>query len=111
MDPNDADAYNSRAFAYAHIEEFDKAISDIEKSLSLNPDEPNALHTYGFIHLQQKHFNEAIDYFSKALSFDNELKDAYEDRTKAYRAIGETALAEADEAKVAELEAAEKGNP
>ena len=111
LDPNDADAYNSRAFAYAHIEEFDKAISDIEKSLSLNPDEPNALHTYGFIHLQQKHFNEAIDYFSKALSFDNELKDAYEDRTKAYRAIGETALAEADEAKVAELEAAEKGNP
>ena len=113
LDPNYAAAYNNRAFNYAHIEEFDKAISDVEKSLSLNPDEPTALHTYGFIHLQQKHFNEAIDYFSKALSFDNELKDAYEDRAKAYRAIGETALAEADEAKAAELEAKQnkKGNP
>lgn len=113
LGPYDAYAYNSRAFTYAHIEEFDKAISDIEKSLSLNPDEPNALHTYGFIHLQQKHYEEAIEYFNKALSFDNELKDAYEDRAKAYRAIDETALAEADEAKAAELEAKQnkKGNP
>ena len=113
LNPDYALAYNCRAFTYAHIEEFDKAISDIEKSLSLNPDEPNALHTYGFIHLQQKHYEEAIDYFSKALSFDNELKDAYEDRAKAYRALEKFDLAEADEAKAAELEAKQnkKDNP
>ena len=66
---------------------------------------------YGFIHLQQKHFNEAIEYLSKALSFDNELKEAYEDRAKAYRALEKFDLAEADEAKAAVLEAAQKGNP
>lgn len=108
--PDDANAYNCRAFSYAHINEFDKAISDIEKSLSLKPDEPNALHTYGFIYLQQKDYHKAIEYFTKALSFDDELKDAYEDRAKAYRANGETALAEADEAKAAELEAEKKKN-
>ena len=108
--PDDAIAYNCRAFSYAHINEFDKAISDIEKSLSLKPDEPNALHTYGFIYLQQQLYKEAIEYFSKALSFDDSMNDAYEDRAKAYRAIGEIEKAEADKAKAAELEAEKKKN-
>lgn len=110
LDPNDTGAYNIRAFAYAHMSEFGKAISDIEKALSLEPDEPNALHTYGFIYLQQKDYPQAIEYFTKALSFDDKLKDAYEDRARAYRSIGETALAEVDEAKAAELEAEKKKN-
>ena len=103
LDPNDASAYNSRAFTYAHINEFSQAVIDIEKSLSMEPNEPNALHTYGFIYLQQKDWEHAIEYFNKALFIDPELKDAYEDRAKAYRALGETALAKADEAKVEEL--------
>lgn len=110
LDSSYASAYNSRAFAYAHIGVFDKAISDIEKALSLKTDYPPALHTYGFIYLQQENYPQAIEYFTKALSFDDKLKDAYEDRARAYRAIGETALAEADEAKAAELEAEEKKN-
>ena len=76
----------------------------------MEPDEPYALHTYGFIYLQQKDYPQAIEYFTKALSFDDQLKDAYEDRAKAYRAIGKIEKAEADEAKAAELEAEDKKN-
>ena len=119
LEPNYADAYNSRAFAYAHIEEFDKAISDIEKSLSLSPDDPYALHTYGFIYLQQEDWSKAIEYFNRSIEYlnkqhasSNKLKIAYKDRAKAYRALEKFDLAEADEAKAAELEATEKkGNP
>lgn len=103
-DPNDSGAYNNRAFSYAHINEFDKAVADAEKALSLKPDDPYYLHTYGFIYLQQENWEKAIAYFTKALSFDDKLKEAYEDRAKAYRAIGEIEKAEADEAKARELD-------
>ena len=54
--------------------------------------------------------NLAIDDCSRCIELDPNYSDAYKYRALAYHAIGETALAEADEAKVAELEAAEKGN-
>ena len=120
LNPNYADAYNCRAFSYAHIEEFDKSISDIEKSLSLRPDDPYALHTYGFIYLQQEDWSKTIEYFNRSIEYlnkqhapNNKLKIAYEDRAKAYRALEKFDLAEADEAKAAELEAKQnkKGNP
>ena len=104
LNPNDASAYNNRAFSYAHINEFDKAVADAEKALSLKPDDPYFLHTYGFIYLQQENWEKAIAYFTKALSFDDELKVAYEDRARAYRAIGEIEKAEADESKASELD-------
>ncbi len=103
-DPNDASAYNNRAFSYAHINEFNKAVADVEKALSLKPDDPYYLHTFGFIYLQQENWDKAIAYFTKALSFDDKLKEAYEDRSRAYRAIGEIEKAEADEAKARELD-------
>ena len=108
LNPNFANAYNCRAFTYAHAKEFSEAIADVQKALSLEPNEPNALHTYGFIYLQQGNWANAIKYFKMALSFNPELIDAYEDRAKAYRALGQIALAEADEAKAKELESAKK---
>lgn len=105
--PNYAEAYNNRAFYYAQINQIDEAITDIQTSLSLEPNDPYSLHTHGYIYLQQKLYDQAIELFNKAISFDDKLIDVYRDRAIAYRALGETALAEADEAKVKEL----SGNP
>lgn len=105
LDPSYANAYNCRAFLKAKLHDFDQAIHDIEKALSLAPDDPYSIHTYGYIYLKQEDYVHAIEYFDKALACDPKLLDAYQDRAIAYRALGKDDLAEADEAKAAELKA------
>jgi len=117
LDPYHANAYNNRSNAYLALKQYDKATDDCNVSLRLQPIYPECYHTLASIYLDLQQYQTAVDYFTTAIkqfiethgNKDN-LATTYRDRAKAYRAIGETALAEADEAKAAELEAEEKKN-
>lgn len=120
LDPNNARAYNNRSNCYLSKHELEKALEDCNKALQLNPNYPEFHHTLASVYLALEQDQNAVDSFTKAIEQFIEtnrsaknLITTYRDRAKAYRAIGETALAEADEAKAAELEAKQnkKGNP
>lgn len=110
LNPEYASAYNNRAFAHAKTGNPKAAIEDAKIALSLSPDSAAALHTYGYALMQQEQYSSAIEFFGKAIASEPCICEIYMDRAQAYRALGETALAEADEAKVAMLEAEEKKN-
>ena len=117
LDPNNAHAYNNRSNYYLSKHELEKALEDCNKALQLNPNYPEFHHTLASVYLALEQDQNAVDSFTKAIeqfietnrSVKN-LMTTYRDRAKAYRALEKFDLAEADEAKVAELEAAEKGN-
>ena len=111
LKPDDAEAYNCRGFVYAKQGVFEKAFQDIGYALKLAPDEPNALHSLGFTYMKRGEEGDrekALELFTKVISLDASLVDAYEDRAKIYREMGEIALAEQDEARAEELKQKQK---
>ena len=117
LNPNYADAYNNRSNCYLSKHELEKALEDCNKALQLSPNYPEFHHTLASVYLALEQDQNAVDSFTKAIEQFIEtnrsaknLITTYRDRAKAYRALEKFDLAEADEAKAAELEAAEKGN-
>jgi tetratricopeptide (TPR) repeat protein len=60
------------------------------------------------IQQRSKHLNDAVERYTEAISFHQSNVRAYQERAKVYRALGQAALAAADEAKVRELSAPKK---
>ncbi len=50
IDPNDAEAYNNRGFAYAELGEFTKAIADYDRAIDIDPDDAFAYYYRAFMH-------------------------------------------------------------
>nr|MDJ0659935.1 tetratricopeptide repeat protein [Crocosphaera sp.] len=50
LNPNDADAYYNRGFAYSQLGENQKAIADYNQTISLNPNYTNAYYNRGTVY-------------------------------------------------------------
>ena len=111
--PNYALAYNNRGVSYHDLKQYERAIQDYNKAIELDPNYAAAYNNRGTSYHDLKQYDRAIQDYNKAIELKPGYILAYRNRAKAYRAIGKTALAEADEAKVAELEAKQnkKDNP
>jgi tetratricopeptide (TPR) repeat protein len=92
IDPLDKNAYNSLAYTYDRLEDFEKSIWAINKYIALAPDEPNPYDTRGELYGYQGKLDLAADSYRKAL----ELKpDFYE----ALEGLGHTYLFKRDYAR------------
>lgn len=102
--PDDALSLNNRAWAKYLLGQCDGALSDIDKSLSIE-ETPYSLHTKASILLCQKRYRESIDYFDKAISLLDKPEGVfYFDRGKAKEIIGDKNNAKIDFEKAINIE-------
>ncbi|MBQ7231084.1 MAG: tetratricopeptide repeat protein [Oscillospiraceae bacterium] len=114
LNPNDAFPYNNRGQTYLETQEYSKAIEDCKTALHMNPMFPECHHTLASVYYELGQYQDSISCFTTAIEQfiemrpnSKELITTYKDRAKAHRALEKFDLAEADEAKAAELEAKE----
>jgi tetratricopeptide (TPR) repeat protein len=112
IDPNNANAYNSRGYAYVELGDYKKALADLDRSLKLDPNFAYAYHSRGKAYAGLKEhdkaiadFNKAVDIFSAAKTIDKKnLALAYCDRGKSYRSLGNLSKSNDDIKKARELD-------
>jgi len=80
LDPNLHDAHHQLAMVYIHIGLMDKAWSELEKTLTLNPDNTQARFRFGIIHLYSGRYDDAISVFK---SIPQETDPSNRDRAMA----------------------------
>jgi len=101
--PNAGD-YNNRALVWEFRGDLDKAMTDYNKSIRLDPKYPSAYNNRGMIWAQQGKYDQAIADFDQAIKLDAKYVDAYYNRSNAYYAAGEFESAVADYTKILELD-------
>jgi tetratricopeptide (TPR) repeat protein len=99
----DAESYNNRGAAYAKEGEYDKAISDFNKAIELNPRYADAYNNRGAAYAKKGEYEKAISDYSKAIELNPRYADAYYNRGLAYYGKGEYDKAISDFNKAIEL--------
>ena len=68
MAPDFAEGYNKRATTYYLMQEFEKSISDCDKTIALNPIHFGALSGAGLCYLGLRNLIKALEYFERAMA-------------------------------------------
>ncbi len=79
-----ADAYLYRGLAYAKKGQHDKAISDFNKALEINPKYAEAYFNRGITWIKKFDFDQAIADFNKAIEINPRYDRAYHDRATVW---------------------------
>jgi tetratricopeptide (TPR) repeat protein len=66
-DDQNAKAYRSRGLAEAMMQQFDEAIVDLEKAISLDPEDSESYSTLANVHVGAEHLEQAIEAISVAI--------------------------------------------
>ena len=74
--PDFAEGWNKRATVHYLLQNYEASLSDIEKTLSLEPRHFGALSGQGLVHLAQKNYYEALRAFEQALEIHPALAGA-----------------------------------
>jgi len=92
----DAANYFSRGMALANNLNYDKALGDFLKALSLNPNLPTANNYVGFIYIDKGKYDEAEPYLKKAIEQSTNFSKPYLTAFKPYfgHTLGNCALLE-----------------
>lgn len=93
--PNEASLYFERAEAYAELEEFDKAVADHDKAVSLLPGAITFI-ARGCLYTRMGDFNSALADFERAIQAEPTNPMAYANRGAAYSKLGDVERAIAD---------------
>jgi tetratricopeptide (TPR) repeat protein len=96
LKPDDADAFNSRCYARATINQLDAALADCNRSLALRPNDAATLDSGGFNYLKMGRLDAAIADYNAALRLDPKKAHALYGRGIAWRRKGDEARAAAD---------------
>ncbi len=97
-------AYNNRGNCWAEKEEFDKAITDYNKAIELDPKFALAYNNRGLIWDDKGDFDKAIADFNKAIELNPKDARFYSNRGVTWRKKGEFDKATADYDKAIELD-------
>lgn len=80
-------AYEARGKTYHALEQYEKAYEDLEKAVSLDPENPNFLFLKGVNELKLNKFSESLKSFQKAIEFGKKNSEIYNYIGMAYRNI------------------------
>ncbi len=84
LNPEFAEAYNSRGFAYLYLNKFDLAMQDFNKAIELNPEFFEAYLNRGKVYRSKHKYKLAFRDFNKALKLNPEYSEAYIIRANLY---------------------------
>ncbi|ADG69058.1 Tetratricopeptide TPR_2 repeat protein [Planctopirus limnophila DSM 3776] len=88
LPPESSEVYNNLGILTQQVEKnFVKAEVCFQKSLSINPNNPNTYNSYGNLLVRTKRYQEAVAAFEKALRLDPQLKSAVQGREVAIRLL------------------------
>lgn len=93
--PNEAALYFERGELYASLEEFDRAIADHDKAVSLLPGAITFI-ARGCLHIRMGDLNSALADFERAIEVEPGNAMAYANRGAAYSKLGDVERAIAD---------------
>ncbi len=109
LDPNQAAYYLQRGVSYGWKGDYDRAIADHTRAIELDPNKADYYSTRGSSYHNQKfytgqgNYERAIADKTWAIELDPKNGEYYHSRSLTYRAMGNTARAEADAAQAREL--------
>lgn len=73
-------AYNARGMAWYRLNELDKAMQDIDKTIALEKLYPNGWHNKGLLLFTLKKYEESLPYYDKAIQLNPNFGLAYANR-------------------------------
>ena len=104
LNPNYADAYNNRGFAYKNKGDHDRAIYDYNRVLEIDPNYAFAYNNRGNANRKKGDNDRAISDYNRALEIDPNLALAYNNRGWVYYLKGDYDRAISDYTKAIEID-------
>ena len=98
--PESAEAYYKRGFAYQKLGQSERAIADFDKATRIDPQFARAYSSRGFAYLNKEQYKLAIADCTRAIELDTGDAVAHLNRGVAYKLQGDKARAKADFEKV-----------
>ncbi len=95
--------YNNRAIAFRELGRFDRAITDYDAAIQLDPDYAAAYHNRALAYGRLNQYERALVDFSRALQLDPGRAGAYKDRGLAHCRLGNADAASADWVRFTEI--------
>lgn len=83
--------------------DFEDAIASLAKADAATPGDADILAMLGYAHRKLKQYNTALGYYAQAIAADPDHKAAHEYLGELYVEVGETAKAEGELARLAEI--------
>jgi len=99
IDPNNANAYHNRGFAYYNKGNYDLAVADYTQALRINPNNPNNSFTYnnrGASYNNKGEYDLAIVDLDQSIQLNQNVANPYRHRAFAYMKKGNYLQARAD---------------
>jgi tetratricopeptide (TPR) repeat protein len=87
-------AHNTRGIVYYVCEEYQKALSDFEKLISLYPQEAVAYRGRAAVYMELGEDQKAVSDFTQAINLDPLSEENYRDRGELYQSLAEHAKSE-----------------
>jgi len=87
LNSNYAEAYNNRAYSRLFLQDYDGAIKDCYKALSIMKTKvsPIVLNNMGHAYRELNKMDSAFNYFNKAINMNKKFAEAYYERGKAFQ--------------------------
>ncbi|MBB3701205.1 tetratricopeptide repeat protein [Flammeovirga yaeyamensis] len=79
-----ASYFGNRGSIYSFLGDYDKAIVDLEKAITLDPKYDFAYKIIGYIYMELEKEEEALDNYKKAVDIDVDYSDAYDKMALCY---------------------------
>jgi tetratricopeptide (TPR) repeat protein len=97
-------AYTNRGNAYLRLKAYDRALSDYEMAIVLNPDFATPYNNRGIVYHRLGQYRRAITEFNKAVQLKPDYANAFNNRGYAYQQLGEFGKARSDYEKALEID-------
>jgi tetratricopeptide (TPR) repeat protein len=89
LQPDYADAYNSRGIAHANLGQYQRAIENFNEAIHLKPDYAMVYNNRGFAYSNLGQYQRAIEDFNEAVHLKPDYTKAYNNRGNAYYSLGQ----------------------